>query len=126
MVVRNVLIVIRDEYLMHVHKIHTERAFSLHVKLGHPSKGQLVSLMSRYFYCHGGVAIIQAVADNCVQCRSMQPIPKEFTMDSTEKIEAFGTRFAVDVIERFELNEVEKERVIQLLCVVGDDNGRFA
>ena len=76
-------------------------AFSLHVKLGHPSKGQLVSLMSRYFYCHGGVAIIQAVADNCVQCRSMQPIPKEFTMDSTEKVEAFGTRFAVDVIERF-------------------------
>ena len=75
-------------------------AFSIHVRLGHPSKGQLVSLMNRYFYTHGGVAIIQAVVENCVQCKSLQPLPKEFTMDSTEKVETFGTRFAVDVIER--------------------------
>ena len=75
-------------------------AFSIHVKLGHPSKGQLLSLMSRYFYCHGHIGIIHAVVDNCVQCRSLQPVPKEFALDNTEKVEGLGTRFAVDVIER--------------------------
>ena len=76
-------------------------AFSIHIKLGHPSKGQLLSLMARYFYCHGHIGIIHSVVDNCVQCRSLQPVPKQFTLDTTEKVQGLGTQFAVDVIERF-------------------------
>ena len=75
-------------------------AFTLHVKLGHPSKGQLAALMARYFYCHGHTQIIHTVTENCVQCRSLQQMPKELFQDSTEKVEGLGTSFAVDVIER--------------------------
>ena len=82
------------------HGILSGIAFSIHVKLNHPSKGQLLSLMSRYFYCHGHTTIIQSVVDNCVQCRSLQPLPKEFVLDTTERVKGLGTHFAVDVIER--------------------------
>ena len=81
-------------------EILTGVAFALHVKLSHPSKGQLAALMSRYFYCTGAPAIIQTVTDSCVQCRSTAQIPKEFAQDLTEKVEALGTDFSVDVIER--------------------------
>ena len=75
-------------------------AFAIHTRMSHPSKGQLLSLMSRYFYCPGGATIIHSVVESCVQCRSLQKVPKEFIMDSTEKVESLGSRFAVDVIER--------------------------
>ena len=75
-------------------------SFSLHVKLGHPSKGQLTSLMAKYFYCTGGINIIHSVVENCVQCRSVGQVPKEFMEDLTEQVEAFGTHFLVDVIEK--------------------------
>ena len=75
-------------------------AFSLHVKLGHPSKGQLTNLMSRYFYSYGGPRIINMVVDNCVQCRSVQQVPAVFAEDTTEQVEALGTHFAIDVMER--------------------------
>ena len=75
-------------------------AFALHIKLSHPSKGQLTALMSRYFYCTGAPAIIQTVTDSCVQCRSTAQIPKEFAQDLTERVEALGTDFSVDVLER--------------------------
>ena len=75
-------------------------AFSLHVKLGHPSKGQLTNLMSRYFYSYGGPRIIHMVVDNCVQCRSVQQVPAVFAEDTTEQVEALGTNFAIDVMER--------------------------
>ena len=52
-------------------------AFSIHVRMGHPSKGQLWSLMSRYFYCHGGQAIVHSVVENCVQCKNRETRKKE-------------------------------------------------
>ena len=82
------------------HQLLAGIAFSIHVKLDHPSKGQLLALMARYFYCHGHTTIIQSVVDNCVQCRSLQPVPKEFLLDTTEKPEGLGALFAVDVMER--------------------------
>ena len=74
--------------------------FTLHIKLGHPSKGQLQALMSRYFWSHGQGRVIQTVTENCVQCRSMAQLPAEFQQDVTEKVETFGAHFAVDVMER--------------------------
>ena len=56
--------------------------------------------MSRYFWCPGHVQIIQMVTENCVQCRSVAQLPKEFQQDSTESTESFGSLFAVDVMER--------------------------
>ena len=101
-----VLVKVRDGYF-NGHAISVPRgllsgiAFSIHIKLGHPSKGQLLSLMARYFHCHGHIGIIHSVVDNCVQCRSLQPVPKQFALDTTEKVDGMGTQFAVDVIERF-------------------------
>ena len=82
-------------------KIMAGIAFSIHIKLGHPSKGQLAALMGRYFFCPGGLNIIHSVVDNCVQCRSIAQVPKSFAMDITEQVTGFGTEFAVDVIERY-------------------------
>ena len=82
------------------HKLMAGIAFSLHIKLGHPSKGQLASIMARFFYCPGGQNIIHSVVDNCVQCRSLAQIPKSFAMDVAEQVSGFGAEFAVDVIER--------------------------
>ena len=82
------------------HHLMSGLAFTLHVKLGHPSKGQLQALMSRYFWCPGHSQIIQMVTENCVQCRSVAQLPKEFQQDVTEATEEFGTRFAADVMER--------------------------
>ena len=90
-----------DGYVVSVpHKMFPGIAFSLHVKLGHPSKGQLSALMARYFYSYGGPGVIQMVTENCVQCRSVQQVPAAFAQDSTELVDALGTRFSIDVMER--------------------------
>ena len=90
-----------DDHAISVpHHLMAGLAFTLHVKLSHPSKGQLQALMSRYFWCPGHCQIIQMVTDNCVQCRSMAQLPKEFQQDTTEVTESLGAQFAVDVMER--------------------------
>ena len=75
-------------------------ANAIHIKLGHPSKSQQMALMARYFYSPGHAAVIQAVADACLHCRSLKPLPRAFSQDSTEKVDTVGTAFAVDVMER--------------------------
>ena len=75
-------------------------ANALHITLQHPSRGQLATLMARYFYCPGHTAIIHEVTDGCSVCRSLQRLPKSLLVDTTEKVSALGTEFAVDVMER--------------------------
>ena len=72
----------------------------LHIRMQHPSWGQLLSLMSRYFHCIGLKKMIDLTSDNCHQCLALRPLPKEVLAQSTTIPEALGSRFSADVIER--------------------------
>ena len=75
-------------------------ANALHVRLDHPSKGQLASLMSRYFYSPGWRAIIDSVSDSCHQCLALKKLPKVLLQDTHTSTDTIASRFAADVIER--------------------------
>ena len=73
---------------------------TLHIRLNHPSKSQLSQLVQRYFYTPGHQRIINEVSDNCFQCCSLKPLPSVLIKDTTTKVEACGTNFSADVMER--------------------------
>ena len=73
---------------------------ALHNKFLHPSKTQLTSLLSRYFYTPGHLKIVNDITDNCLQCNSLKTLPKELFNDTTQETGQFATEFAADVIER--------------------------
>ena len=73
---------------------------ALHVRLSHPSKGQLKALTARYFYCPGWRNIIDTVSDYCHQCAAVRTLPKVLLEDSSTPPACFGSNFAADVIER--------------------------
>ena len=73
---------------------------TLHVRLQHPSKGQLKSLISRYFYSPGWRNIVDSVTDYCHQCSGVKVLPKVLIDDTSTPPQCFGTNFAADVLER--------------------------
>ena len=73
---------------------------TLHIRLDHPSKGQLSNLMSRYFYSPGWKQIINDVTDLCPQCAAVKKLPKVLLEDTTTIPESVASTFAADVIER--------------------------
>ena len=73
---------------------------TLHIRLNHPSKSQLTQLVQRYFYTPGHQRIISEVSDNCFQCCSLKPLPKVLIKDTTSRVEACGTSFSADIMER--------------------------
>ena len=75
-------------------------AYAMHVRLDHPSKGQLSSLLQRYFYTPGWKAIADEISDTCHQCKSLRKLPKVLLENSHTNVSSIGSKFAVDVIER--------------------------
>ena len=75
-------------------------ANAFHLRLDHPSKAQLTSLMARYFYAPGWRAIIAEVSDNCHQCATLRKLPKVLLEDSSTTPEKLASNFSADVIER--------------------------
>ena len=73
---------------------------ALHIKLGHPSKSQLTSLVQRYFYTPGWRNIVQEITDQCHQCSTVKQLPKILLDDTTDIPQGIGTHMAADVIER--------------------------
>ena len=73
---------------------------ALHIRLDHPSKGQLANLVSRYFYSPGWRAVIDSVTDSCHQCLALRKLPKVLLQDSHTSTDIISSRFAADVIER--------------------------
>ena len=57
--------------------------YAYHNKCSHPTKSQMLKLMSRYFYCPGMQNIIDKVTDSCLQCVATSKIPKEVIPDSS-------------------------------------------
>ena len=75
-------------------------AQALHLRLQHPSKLQLTNIMQRYFYCPGYAQIVSNVSENCQQCLALKTLPKTLLENTTTKVESFGSRFSVDIMER--------------------------
>ena len=75
-------------------------ASALHIQLQHPSRSQLSSLVSRYFYAPGWRAVIDDITNNCHQCAALSKLPKVLLQDSSQIPHGLATNFAADVIER--------------------------
>ena len=73
---------------------------TLHIRLDHPSKSQLMALTQRYFYCYGFQSIIDQVTEGCLQCASVKKLPKVLLNDTTEATGSCGLQFAADVMEQ--------------------------
>ena len=73
---------------------------ALHLSLNHPSKGQLTSLVSRYFYSPGWQKTVAEISDNCHQCSALRELPKVLLQDTSTLNTGFGTEASADVIER--------------------------
>ena len=73
---------------------------ALHIKLNHPSKSQLLRLMSRHFYCAGQARIIEEITSACTLCASLRELPKELFSQSTTLNPVFGATFSADVIKK--------------------------
>ena len=75
-------------------------AHALHVRLDHPSKGQLASLLARYFYTPGWRSVIDQITDACHQCIALRKLPKVLIEDTHTPVSSIASRFSADVIER--------------------------
>ena len=73
---------------------------ALHIRLDHPSKAQLMGLVSRYFYAPGWQNIINEVTDCCNQCASIRKLSKVLLEETSTPPQSIGSNFAADVIER--------------------------
>ena len=73
---------------------------SVHYKLQHPSKSQMLNLVSRYYFAIGLAKLVNDISENCYQCAALRPLPKAVTEHTTTVPQAFGSRFSADVIER--------------------------
>ena len=73
---------------------------ALHIRLDHPSKGQLSNLISRYFYSPGWRGIVDEITNSCLQCRALRKLPKVLLEDTHTPVTTVASRFATDVIER--------------------------
>ena len=82
------------------HQLFPGLANALHITLQHPSRAQLASLMSRYFYTPGHTALVHEVADSCTVCRSLQKLPRPLMENTTERVDCLGSEFAIDIMER--------------------------
>ena len=81
-------------------KIFPGLSSALHLRFAHPSKGQQISLMQRYFYCPGYREIIAQTVDNCSQCMAMKILPKVMEHQEASPVGTFGKNFACDVLQR--------------------------
>ena len=74
--------------------------FSLHHKLQHPKKSELVKFISRYFFTTGLQNIVNQISDACLHCLSTVRLPKAILPETTSIPTGFGTNFSADVLER--------------------------
>ena len=73
---------------------------ALHVRLDHPSKGQLSNLVARYFYTPGWRTYVDEISDNCHQCMALKQLPKVLLENTFSQPAHVAAEFSADVIER--------------------------
>ena len=74
--------------------------FAFHNRNAHPSKTQMLKLISRYYFCTGMATTIEKISNSCLQCLATAKLPKEILADSTTIPDGIGTSFSYDVLER--------------------------
>ena len=71
---------------------------SLHIKLDHPSKNQLLKFANRHFFCFGSTNSIDSVHNSCEICSRVAILPKHVDEFSTSANPVFGKHFSADVM----------------------------
>ena len=82
------------------HSLYPGLTQALHIRLAHPSKTQLTSVMGKHFYSPGYMRIIEEITDNCLHCQSMKVLPKTLLKSESSEIKGFASRFSADILER--------------------------
>ena len=82
------------------HSLYPGLAQALHIRLAHPSKGQLATVMNKHFYMPGYLAVLEEISANCLHCQSMKLLPKVLIPSQEPDINVFASRFSADVLER--------------------------
>lgn len=74
---------------------------ALHLKLDHPSRSQLKSVVQRFFYALDMDSHIDSVCESCHTCASLKKIPHVVVPQSTsDGPEVIGVSYAADVCKR--------------------------
>ena len=74
---------------------------ALHLKLNHPTRHQLKTVMSRYFYALDLDKAIERVSGACHLCASLQRIPDQIVeQTSLDPPETVGVTLSADIIKR--------------------------
>ena len=75
---------------------------SLHLKLNHPTKHQLLQVFNRDFFSLRSDHFCNRTLENCDLCQSLKNIPKELHIQSSVDLPTTPCRsFAADIINRF-------------------------
>ena len=99
------------------HTLYPGLAQALHIRLSHPSKGQLASVMNKHFYMPGYLAVLEEISANCLHCQSMRLLPKVLIPSQEPTINVFASRFSADVLERASQRVmVVREELTQMIC----------
>ena len=89
---------------------------ALHVKLSHPSKAQLLKLVSRHFYCPNTSKIVDQIVTNCSTCAALRTLPENISAHSTTRNDTFGANHAADVIKQNnQLIFISREKLSQFV-----------
>ena len=67
-------------------------AYAMHIRLDHPSKAQLSSLLQRYFYTPGWKSIADSISDSCHQCKSLKKLPKVLLDSTHTEVSSVGSK----------------------------------
>ena len=73
---------------------------AIHIKLHHPTAGQLKKLFNRYFFSFSSDTVIETFTENCFTCKSLKKIPRESVAQTSTPVERPGLSFAADVMRR--------------------------
>ena len=74
---------------------------SMHIKLSHPSRHQLKSVLQRYFYALDMTTTIDDVTNGCHQCATVdRPPPVVMEQSTSDPPEAVGVSFATDILKQ--------------------------
>ncbi len=77
---------------------------SLHLKLNHPTKHQLLQIFNRDFFALRSDQFASRTLENCDLCQSLKSLPKELHVQSSIDLPTTPCRsFAVDIINRYRI-----------------------
>ena len=75
---------------------------ALHLKLDHPSRHQLLTVVQRHFFALNLTDTVSRITESCSTCTSLKSFPTSLAPQSSESPpDAVGISFAADVMKRY-------------------------